>query len=110
MKTIIKIIVGIVAASIILIVGLVALIGGAANEVQKESDESAITQADFESVKKGSSMKEVKDQLGEPEDEQVTQMEGMKDSTCIYYNQKGDIASMYQFCFDGKRLTSKSSY
>ena len=30
--------------------------------------------------------------------------------TGIYYNKEGDLASMYQFCFDGKRLTSKSSY
>jgi uncharacterized protein YxeA len=110
MKTILKIVVGIVIAAIVLVVGLIALIGGAANEVQKESDQHSITKAQYESVKKGTSLKDVKAKLGEPSDKQNTQVEGLGEQDCIYYNKEGEIASMYQFCFDNKRLASKSSY
>lgn len=110
MKTILKIVVGVVIAGIVLVVGLVALLGGAASEIQKESDEHSITKEQYEQVKKGTSLKQVKADLGEPSDQQNTQMDGLGEQDCIYYNQKGDLASMYQFCFDNKKLTSKSLY
>mgnify|MGYP007132433984 CR=1 FL=1 len=29
---------------------------------------------------------------------------------CIYYQRKGDIASLFQFCFSNGALSSKSAY
>ena len=57
MKTVLKIALGIILAFTVLIVGCVAIIGAgvdeAVDEVQKESDKTSITQAEYQSVKVG---------------------------------------------------------
>ncbi len=105
MKTVLKITLGILLASVLLIGGCVALIGGAANEVQKESDKSAITPAQYRSIDTGMARDAVEDRLGAPtnESEYSTEIEGFDEpigSSCIYYNRKGELLSLYQFCFD----------
>jgi hypothetical protein len=118
MKTVFKITFGIVLAGLLLMGGCAALIGGAANEVVKESDKSAITQAQFDSIEKGATKDEVTEALKPAvfSNEQTTEVDsgetGMDlDSTCIYYNKESFADGMYQFCFDGSdKMTTKASY
>ncbi|HLL49689.1 MAG TPA: hypothetical protein VK356_03385 [Thermomicrobiales bacterium] len=102
----------------LLIGGCVALIGVGVDEAEKEQDKHAITLEQFREVKRGSSVQEVKDELGvEPGDAQEFETEGLPgeavQSDCIYYNEKGKglgEGRYFQFCFDNDRLTSKNSY
>ena len=118
MKTILKITLGLVLGSILLIGGCVAILGAGVNEAQKESDRTAITPAEYRAVKTGTSRDAVEAKLGEPEnrDEFSTEIEGLGDEpigqTCIYYGREGELLSLYQFCFDinSGRLESKSSF
>lgn len=118
MKTIFKIALGIVLGCVVLIAGCTALLGAGLDEAQKESDRTAITPAQYQSIKTGQSRESVESKLGEPQsrDEWETEIEGLGEepigSECIYYGRKGEFASIYQFCFDlstGK-LESKSSF
>jgi PBP1b-binding outer membrane lipoprotein LpoB len=112
-KLVLKIAAGVVLASILLIAGCAALVSAGANEVQKESDETAITHAQFKGVEKGATRADVEADLGEPSDVQETDVSAFETSTsfdCIYYNKKGELLSLYQFCFDDGKLTSKASY
>lgn len=117
MKTIVKIALGIILAVVLLVAGCAALIGGAANEVQKGSDRTAITQEQYRQVKTGDRKSDVEAALGEPKsaDEFSTDIEGLDKpvgSSCIFYGRKGEIAAGYQFCFDVNtdKLESKSSF
>ena len=126
MKTVLKIALGIILAFTVLIVGCVAIIGAgvdeAVDEVQKDSDKTSITQAEFQSVKVGSegnTRGRIASRFGEPQSQQEIQtgdVEGIPDSAsgleCIYYNRGGKIASLYQFCIDPEadRVQSKSSF
>ena len=117
MKTIIKIALGLALGSLIIIGGCVALIGSGADKAQEDSDKTAITQQQYASIKTGMSKRDVISKLGKPMDKQEMEID-MKDlgdkanykSSCIYYGRKGELASMYQFCFEGDKLDSKSSY
>lgn len=117
MKTVLKVTLGILLACVILIGGCAALIGGAANEVQEESDRTAITRDQYRQVKTGDTRDEVERALGEPSsaNEFSTEIDGLDDpvgSSCIYYGRKGELIAAYQFCFDVNtdELESKSSY
>ena len=115
MKTTMKIALGIVLGFVLLIVGCGALVGTAANEVQAESNENAITQAQYAGVTNGMSRSEVEAMLGEPTSDQDMNVSveelGIESNTqCIYYNEKDEILSMYQFCFENGKLNSKASY
>jgi len=126
MKTVLKIALGIILAFTVLIVGCVAIIGGtvdqAVDEVQKESDKTSITQAEYQSVKVGTggnSRARIVARFGEPQSQQDIQtgdVEGIPDSAsgleCIYYNREGKIASLYQLCIDSEtgRVQSKSAF
>jgi hypothetical protein len=112
-KLVVKIALGVILAVILLIAGCTALLSAGVSEAQSESDKTAITQAEYEAVKKGSSRVEVEAMLGKPSDIQESEIEALGEtysSDCIYYNRDGDLASMYQFCFDNDKLTSKASY
>lgn len=121
MKTIFKIAAGILVACMVLIGGCVALVGGAANEVQKDSDKTAITLKQYRSVGKGDTLSDVRARFGEPEsadevdqdlsaEEQQFIKKGEEDLKCVYYNRKGELASIFQFCFDGNgKYKSKSA-
>lgn len=120
MKTVLKVALGMLLASLVLIVGCVALIGGAANEVSEtlttEQNTNAITLEEYRAVEIGSKRSEVEADLGEPADKQEFESEGFledepQSSSCIYYNrQGGDIGEAFQFCFDENRLTSKNAF
>lgn len=119
MKTVLKVMLGIVLACVVLIVGCAALIGAGVDEAQKDSDKTAITVQQYGSAKVGTS---TRDQLGadfgDPRTSDEIQAEGVEgipasdfQQSCIYYNRKGQLASLFQFCFDGDgTLTSKASY
>ena len=114
MKLMLKIVGGIVIASVLLVAGCTALLAAGANEVQADSDKHAITAKQFASIKAGMKRTAVEAKLGAPDNVQETDIEGFDKTTaefdCIYYNRKGEVLSMYQFCFDNGKLTSKSSY
>lgn len=115
MKTVMKIVLGIVIASVLLIGGCMALLGGAINEVDKEIDkqqaEHSITQEEFKSLKHGESLDAVIDRLGEPEDRQTMENEGLGKSVLIYYNvEGGELGDMYQITFTNGKLDGKNSY
>lgn len=121
MKTILKIIVGVVVAIVILAVVSILLIGGAANEVTKdiESDhaegaEYAMSAKEFKSVDTAAKMtyKEFVAKYGKPDPEQTQeqQVNGTKFLT-IYYNvEGGDLMDMYQFSFTDGVLDGKSKF
>lgn len=122
MKTVCIVAAGMLLAGTVMIVGCAALIGGAANEVQKESDKTAITPAQYESVGSDDTLDSVKAEFGEPSDQQdmeinMTEEEkaligsGAAGDSCIYYSREGELASLYQFCFDANgEYRSKASY
>lgn len=119
MGTVLKVGGGIVLGVVVLIVALVACVGLAADEVgdqiQEESDRTSITLDEFRSVKVGQATEpQVRERFGEPSDEQ--EFEGQvadidTSGSCIYYNQQGEVASFFQFCFDANDvLESKNRY
>lgn len=109
MKTILKIVIALIIFTVLCVGGCAALVGSAADQVQKDSDEHSITVDQFKSVKVGSSKADVIKSLGEPSDKQHMKTKGMS-SDCIYYNIKGDVLSSYQFCFTNGSLDTKSKY
>ncbi len=117
MKTIGKIVAGILIASVLLIGGCVAIIGAGVDEAQKQSDLTAITPAEYQSIKTGTKRSTVEAKLGKPQsrNEFSTEIEGLGDEpigqTCVYYGKEGELLGIYQFCFDinTDRLESKSS-
>jgi len=121
MKTAMKVALGIVLGFTVLIVGCAVIIGAGVDKAQKDSDKTAITAADFGSVKTGpdgNTRKRIVSRFGEPQSSDEVQAEGVEgipesdfSQSCIYYSRKGELASLYQFCFDGNdRLRSKASY
>lgn len=118
MKTVGKIVLGILIASMLMIGGCVALLGAGVEEAQKESDRTAITDAQYSSIKTGTSRSTVEAKLGTPEsrDEFSSEIDGLGDepigSTCIYYGKQGELGGLYQFCFDinTDKLESKSKF
>jgi hypothetical protein len=119
MKLVLKIVAGILLASLLLIGGCAALIGGAANEASKELDKqqakNAITKQQYAAVKQRATRASVEKNFGKPEDIQESDIDlgdgKTMSSDCIYYNAKGGtLGDMYQFCFEDGRLSSKSAY
>lgn len=101
--------------------GCAVLIGGAAvavDEAVKEEEAKGITPAQFEAVKSRATRAQVEKQLGEPDDVQESEIDtsefdgavSSQSNDCIYYQRKGELASLYQLCFINNRLSSKSSY
>lgn len=119
MKTVLKVMLGILLACVVLIGGCAVLFGAAVEDVQDESDETAITSQEYQSVTTGESTRdEVEAEFGEPQTSDEVQAEGVEgipesdfEQSCIYYNREGQLASLFQFCFDGDGvLRSKASY
>lgn len=119
MKTVLKVALGILLAGVVMIVGCVALIGSAANEVQKDSDKTAITIEQYGSAKVGQATRsQIEADFGKPRSSSDIQAEGVAgipesdfSQACVYYSRKGELASIFQFCFDGNgKLRSKASY
>jgi hypothetical protein len=120
-RTVLRVFVGLCIFSILAIGGCTAVIGSAANHAIKEYDAEqqahAITADQFHAVRLGSSERSVRGFLGKaPEDRQEFQSQDFvtnepSSSSCVYYNRDGgSFGDVYQFCFDGGKLTSKNSY
>lgn len=119
MKTVLKVMLGILLACVVLIGGCAALFGAAVDDVQKDSDKTAITVQQYGSAKVGTSTRdEIESEFGEPQSNDDIQAEGVEgipessfQQSCIYYNRKGQLASLFQFCVDGNDVVrSKGSY
>lgn len=116
--TFIKVMLGVIIGGTVLIGGCVALIAGGVDEAQKDSDKTSITAKDYGTAKTGETTKAtVVDMFGEPSSADELKADGVKgipesdfSQSCVYYNRRGELASIFQFCFDGDdKLTSKSS-
>lgn len=120
-RTVLKVLVGLSLVGLVFIVGCVALIGSAAeevsNELNREQQAHAITAEQFDSLRLGMAEGAVIRTLGKrPEDRQAFESESFlgeepATSSCIYYNQAdGEWLDAYQLCFDGGKLTSKNDW
>lgn len=113
---------GIVLASILLVGGCLALVGGAANEVSKSLDadqkKSAITVAQWNEIKPGQSKAQVLEIVkpAVPSDEQTTESSGEGfdyNSNCLYFNEaEADEFSIiaYQVCLSDDKVSTKSKF
>jgi len=122
MKTILKIAVGIILAVVVLIAACAALVSSGVQEAQNESDRTAITPEQYREVGRGTTRDELVEDFGEPQSQQQVDQdlpqeardavpEGEEDLECVYYGRRGQLAKLYQFCFDGNgRFESKSSF
>ena len=116
--TFVKVMLGVFLGGALLIGGCVALLAGGVDEATKEQNETAITLAQFRSVKLGTSEGAVRARLGKPGDRQefeneIPELDVKSSSSCIYYNEKDKElfeGRSFQFCFDDRKLTSKNSY
>jgi hypothetical protein len=118
MKTVLKVMLGVVLAGVLLIAGCAVLIGSAAedavNEVEQEADAHALTPAEFRSIQKGSTIVQVRSEFGQPESSDNTEsITGRGRDRCLYYNQKSAgvlEGEMYQLCFERGKLRAKNQY
>jgi hypothetical protein len=119
MSSILKITAGILLAGVVLVVGCGALVAGGMEDVENQSDATAITVEQYTAAKTGeTTIDELRADLGEPasQDDIATEdLDGFPDSgfeqECIYYGRKGDFLSLFQFCADADGvLTSKGQY
>lgn len=119
MKTVLKVALGVILAAVVLIGGCAALIGAGIEGAKDESDKTAITVEQYGSAKTGSSTRDqIEADFGTPKSSQDMQADGVEgipasdfSQSCIYYGRKGNLASVFQFCFDGSgTLQSKASY
>src|SRR4051794_11148648 len=119
MKTVLKVMLGILLACVVLIGGCATLIGAGVDQAQDESDKTAITTEQYQSVKTGSTTRdEIVQRFGEPQSSDSVQAEGVAgvpesdfQQDCLYYSRKGELASLFQFCVDGNGVVhSKASY
>ena len=112
MRTVVKIVLGILIAGVLLIAGCVALMGAGINEASKDFDrqqnKNAITNSQARQIKNGTTKAEVVDQLGPPRDTQEGETEGLGKDQCLYWNVKGGEAlTSWQFCFRGGGSSAK---
>ncbi len=111
--TFLKVVLGVIVGSLIIIGGCTALIGIGLNS----KSDKGITRAQFDAVPQGTSQADVETQLGKPENAQQfeNKIPGLdtSKSSCVYYQEKGKKileGNSFQLCFDGGALTSKNAY
>lgn len=119
MKTIFKVIVGMIIGATILIVGCAALISSGAKQVQQESDKHAITLHQFHRMHVGMTLTQIRAIAGVHEasadsfqvDESKIGGTTHSGQHCVYFNQLGHLLSIYQVCIDNDshHVTSTSS-
>jgi hypothetical protein len=112
--SIVKIALGIILAFTIIIAGCVALLGTGVDKAPNNSDKTAITTGQYDQAQTGTWTKsQTISAFGTPQDAQDMQaagIQGVPDSgfsaSCIYYGEKGHLASAFQFCFDDRAILS----
>lgn len=119
---VLKILLGIAVLMVAIVAGCTALVGGAVKEAVDQYNEeqaaSAISQATFDSIQVGATRADVDAAVAPavPQNTQEYTAEGVLeqtqiDTSCIYFNrQDGQFGDIFQFCFDGDVLRSKSSF
>jgi hypothetical protein len=119
---VLKILLGIVLLMVLVVGGCTALFAAGVNEAVSELNEqqaaSAISQETFDGIQIGATRADVDAAVAPavPQNAQEFTQEGVLDeaqinSSCIYFNrQGGEFGDVFQFCFEGDRLTSKNSY
>ncbi len=120
-RTVLKVLAILSGLFVLFLIGIVVLIGAAADSVSdslnEEQNAHAITTAKFRSFDLGDTKAAVIKSAGkQPEDKQEFENESFVNeepskSSCIYYNKKGgEFGDSFQLCFDGNKLTSKNAY
>ncbi|TCI25534.1 DUF3862 domain-containing protein [Exiguobacterium sp. SH5S4] len=116
MKTIFKIVVGILIAVTLLGVGAVACTGAFVNEVDKEltktteeakTDTSKPGLAEYEKVQTGMTIEEVNAILGEPTDNTVSESDGFK-MEMVSYDARGDLGANILVTFENGAMSTKT--
>ena len=116
MKTVLKIIIGIVLAFVIIGIGMVACTGAFINEVDKEmtktteeakTDESKPGLAEYEQVETGMTIEEVNAILGEPMDTTESETDGLK-MEMVSYDARGDLGANILVTFTNGAVDSKT--
>ncbi|WP_214889806.1 DUF3862 domain-containing protein [Exiguobacterium sp. s142] len=116
MKTIFKIVIGILIAVTLLGIGAVACTGAFINEVDKEmtktteeakTDESKPGLAEYEQVETGMTIEEVNAILGEPTDNTVSESDGLK-MEMVSYDARGDLGANILVTFTNGAVDSKT--
>lgn len=121
-RTVLKVFLGAFAALIAVIVLMVVALGSAANQAVKqlnaEQAKHAIAPTTYSKIKIGATKAAVLRAVrpATPENTQEFESAGVLSATdikssCVYFNkQGGSFGDIYQFCFDGNKLATKSSY
>lgn len=116
MKTIFKIVLGIIIAFVLLGIGAVACTGAFINEVDKEmtktteeakTDTSKPGLAEYEQVENGMTIEEVNAILGDPQDNIVSETDGLKMET-VTYEARGEIGANIVVTLENGTVTSKA--
>lgn len=118
-SSVLKVMLGVILGGIVLIGGCGALLAIGLDEAQDESDRTSITRSQYSSAKTGQwTQSQLEARFGEPASSDEIKAEGVEgipesdfSQNCLYYSRRGELASLYQFCFgeDGV-LTTKASY
>jgi hypothetical protein len=98
-----KVIAAVVIAVIVIVVIIAAAASSGVKQVQKESNEHAITQAQYDATRLGSSETAVRARLGVPNSSDSSSAQvgsAPVGQECVYYNEKGQLLHTFQFCFD----------
>jgi hypothetical protein len=117
-----KILLGLAVLMVVVVGGCTALVGAGINEAVEQLDEeqaaSAISQETFDAIQIGATRADVDAAVAPavPQDSQEFTQEGVLEAadinhSCVYYNREGgEFGDIFQFCFEGDVLTTKSSF
>ena len=116
MKTVLKIVLGIVIAFVLLGIGMVACTGAVFNEVDNEmqktedeakNDSSKPGLAEYEQIENGMTVDEVNAILGEPSDTSETETDGLK-MEMMTYEARGEVGANILVTFTNGEVDSKT--
>ncbi len=117
-----KILLGLAVLMVVVVGGCTALVGAGINEAVEQLDEeqaaSAISQETFDAIQIGATRADVDAAVAPavPQDSQEFTQEGVLEAadinhSCVYYSREGgEFGDIFQFCFEGDVLTTKSSF
>lgn len=109
MRRAVKIALTAMFASALTLAAGAALFAAGEAQVKHRADKRAITAHQFDDVEARVTTKaEIIAWFGEPQAQDHTQIGEV--SSCVWYNHKGALSPLFQFCFDaGGRLLSKTA-